>query len=60
MLKHLGQNQWLREVPKSRRPRVPQAQPMKAIIRQEARHCVMKWVKSEQQVADCLTKELLE
>ena len=33
---------------------------MKAIIRQEARHCVMKWVKSVQRVADCLTKELLE
>ena len=29
-----------------------------AIIRQEAEHCDMKWVRSEQQVADCLTKDL--
>ena len=29
-----------------------------AIIRQEAERCDMKWVRSEQQVADCLTKEL--
>ena len=29
-----------------------------AIIRQETEHCVIKWVRSEQQVADCLTKDM--
>ena len=28
-----------------------------AIFRQEAQRCTKKWVKSEQQVADCLTKD---
>ena len=29
-----------------------------AVIRQECRHVDLKWVKSDQQVADCLTKEI--
>ena len=32
--------------------------PEAAIIREDAQHCVMKWVKSDQQVADCPTKDV--